>query len=92
MGTIWRISKFIGRPICREFDVSFNRLHAQSPLFFRRGSDSANIAELDAASLALFERLHGHTLRQMGYGESDVVPNRGFGKPVRQSAGDDRSG
>ena len=86
--TLERISKFIGRPILREFDVSFDRLHAQSPLFFRRGSDAANIAELDDKSLILFEQLHGDTLRQMGYGEATLRTNEQSGKGFRESESD----
>ena len=86
--TLERISKFIRRPILREFNVSFDRLHAQSPLFFRRGSDAANIAELDAKSLILFEQLHGDTLRQMGYGEATLRINEQSGKGFRESESD----
>jgi len=67
--TLARIAHFIGRPIFREFDISFGRLHAQCPLFFRSGSDQANIAELQGADLELFEQMHGATLRRVGYGE-----------------------
>lgn len=83
-----RISKFIGRPILREFNVSFDCLHAQSPLFFRRGSDTANIAELDAMSLIQFEQLHGETLRQMGYGEATSRTNEQSGKGFPESETD----
>jgi hypothetical protein len=67
--TLERISHFIGRPVFREFGISFRRLHAQCPLFFRSGSDRANIAELQGKDLELFEELHGSTLRRMGYGK-----------------------
>ncbi|HMH65198.1 MAG TPA: sulfotransferase domain-containing protein [Rhizomicrobium sp.] len=66
--TLAAISAFIGRPQLQAFDISFNRLHALSPNFFRCGSDAANIAELDAPAAKLFERQHGDTLRAMGYG------------------------
>jgi len=48
--------------------VSFARLHARSPAFFRRGSDRENIAEMNREELDLFQSLHGEVLRQMGYG------------------------
>jgi len=67
--TLELISQFIGRPVFREFDISFDRLHARSPLFFRSGSDQANIAELQGEDLELFEQIHGATLRRFGYGE-----------------------
>jgi hypothetical protein len=66
--TLAAISNFIGVPQQHTFDISFDALQALSPSFFRRGSDSANISELDAKSNQLFERIHGETLRAMGYG------------------------
>jgi hypothetical protein len=66
--TLRAISEFIGRPLLRTFDVSFKHLHALCPTFFRCGSDQANLRELDKDSLLLFERLHGDTLRKIGYG------------------------
>ncbi len=67
--TLANISAFIGQPQQNAFDVSFDELHALSPAFFRRGSDSANVAELDAPAAALFEQLHGETMRALGYGK-----------------------
>jgi hypothetical protein len=64
------ISSFTGQPLLRGFDISFDRLHGLQPAFFRRGSDAANIAEMDAAAARLFERRHGDMLRVMGYGGS----------------------
>lgn len=61
------IGAFIGVPQRKPFDISFARMNALAPSFFRRGSDAANIAEMDAAAQALFERLHGQTLRDLGY-------------------------
>jgi hypothetical protein len=78
--TLAAISAFIGRPQLNAFDISFERLHALSPAFFRRGSDRANIAELDAPAAALFEKLHGQTMRALGYG------TRMRGGAVRASA------
>lgn len=63
------ISDFIGRPLTGSLDVSFARLNALNPAFFRKGSDAANIAEMDTTAQALFERLHGETQRALGYGE-----------------------
>jgi hypothetical protein len=62
------ISQAIGRPQRRAFDISFDSLHRLSPVFFRRGSDQANIAEMDGEATQLFEALHGETLRALGYG------------------------
>lgn len=63
-----QIAAFLDRPLLQAFDTCFERLHALNPQFFRRGSDAANIAEMDAVSLRLFEQLHGATLRRIGYG------------------------
>ena len=66
--TLKKISDFIGRPQLHAFDISFAALHALSPAFFRSGSDSANILEMDGEAQRLFERLHGETLRTLHYG------------------------
>lgn len=66
-----QIAAFIGRPLQRGFDLSFNHLHAVHPAFFRRGSDAANIAEMDAASSRLFHQHHGDMLRAMGFGVAE---------------------
>ncbi|HEY1877527.1 MAG TPA: sulfotransferase domain-containing protein [Rhizomicrobium sp.] len=79
------ISAFIGRPMQRSFELSFERLHGLHPGFFRRGSDAANIAELDAASLRLFEQHHGDMMRVMGYGDHP------FGGKDSYSAGASRA-
>lgn len=70
------ISSFIGVPQSKAFDVSFRRLQGLAPAFFRRGSDQGNISEFDPETAELFERLHGPTLRAVGYGVSD-----GLGMP-----------
>ena len=61
------IAAFIGRPPPSELDVRFSELHAMMPAFFRAGSNESNIAEMTPEQLALFERLHGSTLRALGY-------------------------
>ncbi len=66
--TLSAIAAFIGLPQQQPFDVPFARMNALAPAFFRRGSDAANIAEMDPDARALFERLHGQTLRELGYG------------------------
>jgi len=65
--TIQAIAGFIGAPQHRPFDVSFAQMNALAPTFFRRGSDAANIAEMDAEAHEMFDRLHGETLRDLGY-------------------------
>lgn len=66
--TLQQIAAFLDRPLLQAFAMSFDHLHALNPQFFRRGSDTANISEMDAVSLRLFEQLHGATLRRIGYG------------------------
>jgi Sulfotransferase domain len=65
--TLARIADFLDRPQVAHFDISFARLHAINPSFFRSGSDAANIAQMDGAARALFDRLHGETLRALDY-------------------------
>lgn len=66
--TLNAISSFIGEPLLQKFDIPFDGLNRLQPAFFRRGSDRANIAEMDAESRFLFEQHHGDMLRAMGYG------------------------
>ena len=80
--TLKKISAFIGKPLLHGFDISFETLHALSPVFFRSGSDSANILEMDGETQRLFERLHGETLRALGYGGA----GRGHGAGARPNA------
>ncbi|MBA2588545.1 MAG: sulfotransferase domain-containing protein [Alphaproteobacteria bacterium] len=80
--TLKKISTFIGKPQLHAFDISFEALHALSPVFFRVGSDSANILEMDGEMQRLFERLHGETLRAMGYG----APARGASRSAGANA------
>ena len=72
--TLKKISAFIGVPQRQAFDISFARLHALAPDFFRIGSNRRNIAELDPATEQLFEQMHGVTLRAMGYAEDKADP------------------
>jgi hypothetical protein len=65
--TLEAISAFIGHRLQRSFDLSFEHLHSLQPTFFRRGSNEANIAEMDATCRQLFNRHHGDVLRAMGY-------------------------
>lgn len=75
--TLKAISDFIGKPQIHEFDISFTALHALSPTFFRAGSDSANILEMDGEAQRLFDRLHGQTLRDLGYGSAGAGTHEG---------------
>lgn len=87
--TLKKISAFIGVPQRQAFDISFARLHALAPDFFRTGSNRRNIAELDAGAEQLFEQMHGVTMRAMGYAEDKTgtleVPNR-FDPPWNSKA------
>jgi hypothetical protein len=68
--TLAAIAAFLQQPQIHPFDISFARLHALNPAFFRQGSDPANIAEMDAEAARLFEDRHGNVLRRLGYPES----------------------
>ena len=71
-GTLKKLSAFIGVPQREAFDISFDRLHALAPDFFRSGSNRKNIAELTSDEEQLFEEMHGATLRAMGYGAAGL--------------------
>ena len=90
--TLRAISEFIGRPLLRNFDVSFKHLHTLYPSFFRCGSDQPNLRELDEHSKLLFERLHGDTLRKIGYGGLESAhcdtPDRRKSSTVNAAAAD----
>jgi len=81
-GTLKKISAFIGVPQRQAFDISFDRLHALAPNFFRSGSNRKNIAELDSETEQLFEQMHGSTLRALGYGAGGLQE---FGMPPQTS-------
>lgn len=81
-GTLKKISAFIGVPQSQEFDVSFDRLHALSPSFFRSGSNRKNIAELNSEEEQLFEQMHGVTLRALGYGPAPDLSRAPAAKPA----------
>lgn len=62
-----RIADFIELPIRAHPSIDFSELHAAAPVFFRKGSNEANIAELDATCVGLFWSLHGETMVRLGY-------------------------
>ena len=80
------LSAFIHQPLLRGFGLSFDRLHAIYPAFFRRGSDAANIAEMDGASLRLFEQHHGDMLKTMGYGGNPAGKSSNIGRDASRSS------
>ena len=61
------IARFVGVAQRQAFDVSFDALHAMNPAFFRKGSNAANIAEMDGDAPRLFGRLHGAAQAALGY-------------------------
>jgi hypothetical protein len=68
------IERFLGIPRQRGFDVTFAEMHKAFPTFFRAGNNASNIREMDARLLELFERVHGHTMIEYGYGEdADLI-------------------
>ena len=61
------IARFLGVAQRQAFDVSFDALHAMNPAFFRKGSNAANIAEMDDAAHRLFGQRHGVAQAALGY-------------------------
>jgi hypothetical protein len=67
-----QISEFLNLSPSPDVSVDFSSLHNAFPKFFRRGSNSVNIAELNGNDLRLFWRLHGKAMFQLGYADNIV--------------------
>lgn len=65
--TLERISVFLGLPILRSFDLTFDSLHAIHPRFFRAGHNNGGIAEVERECPALFWRTHGELMQRLAY-------------------------
>ncbi len=65
-GSCRRIAKFLGICQTARFDQNFGQLRSREPTFFRSADNGRNIEEL-AQHMALFERLHGKLMRELGY-------------------------
>ena len=78
------IGEFLGLEPIAAFDVDFQALHAAAPKFFRSGSNAKNIEELDASCPALFDALHGETMKKLGY------VKRAQGRPAARLAAEIR--
>ena len=88
-GTLKKISAFIGAPQRQAFDISFDRLHALAPDFFRSGSNRKNIAEMNDEEEQLFEKMHGVTLRALGYaGALGAAPDLGRSSAAKPAPDD----
>jgi hypothetical protein len=57
---------FIGIKQISDFNVSFERLHASAPLFFRKGSNENALAEINQ-HIDLFDIYNGEMMKHMGY-------------------------
>jgi hypothetical protein len=62
-----RISRFIGLPVLRPFDVSFAELRAAHPGLFGAGHNAPGIEAVESACPALFWLLNGEAMRELGY-------------------------
>jgi hypothetical protein len=61
------IGAFLNLEPIAAFDVDFKSLHAAAPKFFRSGSNTKNIEELEVRCPALFDALHGGVMKKLGY-------------------------
>ncbi|UXN66759.1 sulfotransferase domain-containing protein (plasmid) [Phyllobacterium sp. A18/5-2] len=61
-----RISAFLGAPVLRRFSKSFSELKSLKPAFFRKGSDEANIAEMEPYK-DLFIECHAEVMHELAY-------------------------
>jgi hypothetical protein len=56
------------------FDSTFDELNRESPKFFRRGNNAANITELQGDDLNLFWLMHGPLMKSLGYANDTDIP------------------
>lgn len=70
------LSAFIGRPLLREFDVTFAELHAKNPVYFRVGYNKPGIEEVERMCPEIFWGVNGAAMIRLGYGtpETDLTP------------------
>jgi hypothetical protein len=61
------LAAFLDRRPVAEWRNDLEHLQDLFPGFFRAGSDTANLAEMDDACRTLFESRHGPWLRRLGY-------------------------
>jgi len=81
---IKKIAAFAELPVLKLNTLPFTALQRVDSKFFRSGSDTKNIAELQGKALDLFWVLHGELMVELGYVDS-VPPIRdisGIGSPV----------
>jgi hypothetical protein len=62
-----RIAAFINMPRVGVWKNNFDELHRLFPEFFHRGSDEKNLAQMSPVDEAIFWRLHGECMRDMGF-------------------------
>ena len=72
------IAEFIGRPIVRDFDVTFAELRALNPTFFQVGHNERGINEIARMCPAIFWSGNGAVMNRLGYGlpppELELIP------------------
>jgi hypothetical protein len=60
-------------PIGR-FESNFDELRREYPKFYRSGSNSVNISELQGDDLNLFWLMHGPLMKSLGYASDTAIP------------------
>jgi hypothetical protein len=69
VATVGHIARFLDRePTGRELP-SWDQLHQADPAFFRAGRNDTWRELMTGDDLALFDELHGETMREYGYSE-----------------------
>jgi hypothetical protein len=67
MKCIELLAEFVGIKMLVRERIDFSELQSVAPSFFRKGSNTSNIAELEASCAGLFWSLHGKTMMRLGY-------------------------
>jgi hypothetical protein len=65
------ISRFIGRPVLKPFEMTFEQLQSSRPDFFRVGSNRPGIKLVERSCSELFWSINGEMMRHLGYGLTD---------------------
>jgi hypothetical protein len=66
-GCLEKLADFLQLKIASSGRIDFSQLHAVAPRFFRKGSNTSNVSELEASCPGLFWQLHGQAMLRLGY-------------------------
>jgi hypothetical protein len=66
-GCAERLADFLQLKMASSGRIDFSQLHAVAPSFFRKGSNTSNVSELEASCPGLFWQLHGQAMLRLGY-------------------------